>query len=80
MFAACDLILVEGDLQTSAPRLEVWRPETSQTPYCETDPKIAALISDTPPTNLSIPCCPRSDINAIASEILRLASGLKQSR
>ncbi len=45
-FSDFDLILVEGDLQTTAPRFEVWRAETGEPPYAATDSGISILVSD----------------------------------
>ncbi|MEY3459102.1 MAG: Molybdopterin-guanine dinucleotide biosynthesis protein, partial [Planctomycetota bacterium] len=41
-FQDCSLILVEGDQQTAAPRIEVWRSATNQPPLAADDPGILA--------------------------------------
>ena len=48
-FGDCDLILVEGDLQTTAPRIEVWRSVTGEAPYAFADPGILAVVTDDDP-------------------------------
>lgn len=72
MFGSCDLILVEGDLQTTAPRIEVWRSAVTELPYAAADSAIAAVVSDD-----SLPCAgqriPRSDISAVVAAVLKLA-------
>lgn len=72
MFGDCALILVEGDLQTTAPRIEVWRSAVTELPYAAADSAIAAVVSDD-----SLPCpgqrVPRSDIGAVADAVLKLA-------
>jgi len=45
-FQDCQLILVEGDQHTAAPRIEVWRDACSQPPICAEDTEIIALITD----------------------------------
>ena len=69
-FADCDLILVEGDLQATAPRIEVWRSAVSEAPYAADDSTIVAVISDDKPANLRCPVWRRDDIAQIAEKIL----------
>ncbi|MCA9035395.1 MAG: molybdopterin-guanine dinucleotide biosynthesis protein B [Planctomycetaceae bacterium] len=45
-FAHCDLVIVEGDLHTSAARIEVWRAAVSELPYAATMPEIRAVVTD----------------------------------
>ena len=79
-FADCDLILVEGDLQSTATRLEVWRSVISEQPYAATDRAIAAVISDDAASlceradGIEVPVWPRSDVGEIANQILILAA------
>jgi len=47
-FAHMDLLLVEGDLKTTAPKIEVWRAACGTTPLAEHDPSIRAVITDDP--------------------------------
>ena len=72
VFFVCDLVLVEGDTQTSAPRLEVWRAALGTPPLAESDPSIRALISDDP-LEIAIPIWPRSDMDQLVAYILELA-------
>ena len=46
MFAGCDLVLVEGDSQTAADKIEVWRACQQDSPLIATDAKILALVTD----------------------------------
>jgi molybdopterin-guanine dinucleotide biosynthesis adapter protein len=74
-FSDCDLILVEGDLQTSAPRVEVWRAATSDEPYAVGTVGIRAVITDD--EFLSDDGCAvwaRSNVAAIADRLLQLAA------
>ncbi|MFQ5731125.1 MAG: molybdopterin-guanine dinucleotide biosynthesis protein B [Planctomycetaceae bacterium] len=70
-FAACDLLLVEGDSKTGAPKLEVWRPEVAEPPIAATDSGIRAVISDDE-LELPIDVWPRRDTAALAARVLRL--------
>lgn len=72
LFADCRLILVEGDLNSTAPRVEVWRGVVSEEPYAAGDPKIAAVISDDVATGLVCSIWSRSDIAEVADRILSL--------
>ena len=72
MFNDCDLVLVEGDLQTDAPRVEVWRAEALESPIGREDPSIAAVISDDS-VDVTMPHWSRSEIGVIANGLLRLA-------
>jgi molybdopterin-guanine dinucleotide biosynthesis protein MobB len=71
-FADCDVILVEGDLHTLAPRLEVWRKAVAEHPYVAEDRLISALISDDVPTGVACDRIRRSDIHSIADFVLIL--------
>jgi molybdopterin-guanine dinucleotide biosynthesis protein MobB len=44
----CDIVLVEGDTHTSAPKVEVWRAEVGTSPLAEADPSIIAVVTDDP--------------------------------
>lgn len=70
LFNDCDVILVEGDLQTSAPRLEVWRNATGEPPYASADEGIFAVVSDDhPPVICDVIL--RKNVGRIAEFILR---------
>ena len=75
-FGDCDLILVEGDLHATAPRIEVWRSVVSEAPYAASDPSIVAVVSDDLPTGLSCPIWGRADVGQIA-DLLRQMSAQK---
>ncbi|MCA9153113.1 MAG: molybdopterin-guanine dinucleotide biosynthesis protein B, partial [Planctomycetales bacterium] len=45
-FSGCDVVLVEGDLHTTAPRVEVWRKEITEQPYATKEAGIAVVVSD----------------------------------
>lgn len=72
MFATCDLIVVEGDSQAAAPKIEVWRASMGTSPLSESDSGILALVSDDV-VGVSIPVIPRSDVSALADWIAQQA-------
>jgi len=64
-FHDCDLVLVEGDTRTAAPKIEVWRASLDTPPIAERITNVLALVSDDP-IESPIPVLPRSDLSAIA--------------
>jgi molybdopterin-guanine dinucleotide biosynthesis protein MobB len=76
IFANFDLILVEGDLQTTAPRIEVWRSVVSERPYAAEDGTIVAVVSDESPQDTSCPVWPRANIAGLANEILKFQASM----
>lgn len=74
LFADCDLVLVEGQQQADAVKVEVWRACMEQVPLAITVPGIVALVSDECYENLECPIWPRTGISAIADQILKLNS------
>ena len=69
MFAGCRLVLVEGDSQTTAPKIEVWRSELGRPPLAANDQSILAVV-----TNDKLPFAtanlPRSDVAGLSKWIL----------
>lgn len=73
-FGDCKVILVEGDLQATAPRIEVWRSVVSEKPYAADDRAILAVISDDATPGVECPVWPRGDIQQLAARILEIAN------
>lgn len=73
LFTDCDLVLVEGHLQMEGPKVEVWRAALSEPPLAATAPGVLAVVSDDPVT-ATVPVWPRSDIAAVAAQLLELAA------
>ncbi|MBL8813488.1 MAG: molybdopterin-guanine dinucleotide biosynthesis protein B [Planctomycetaceae bacterium] len=71
LFLKCDVILVEGDAQTTAPKIEVWRPESAQLPLVLENPSIHAVVSDAP-VDVPKAVWRRSEVPAIAEKLLAL--------
>jgi molybdopterin-guanine dinucleotide biosynthesis adapter protein len=72
LYADCDLILVEGDIRSPGPRVEVWRAALGRPPLACENPDILAVISDDP-APVSSACWPRRDLAGLASEMAWLA-------
>ncbi|MBC8352221.1 MAG: molybdopterin-guanine dinucleotide biosynthesis protein B [Planctomycetes bacterium] len=72
MFADCDIVLVEGNLQTTAFKVEVWRAAISEGPIAHQDASISALVTDDT-TDAEIPIWSRSDVSGIVRQLLDAA-------
>jgi molybdopterin-guanine dinucleotide biosynthesis protein B len=72
LYAGCDLVLVEGDLERPAPKIEVYRAELG-TPCLAADrPDILAVVTDDP-VDLPVAVWPRSGLAALADRVLAMA-------
>lgn len=72
-FADCELVLVEGHSQTTAPKVEVWRAgASSEGPIAETDRSIVAVVTNDP-VAATLEVWPLGDLPALARRLLRLA-------
>lgn len=69
MAEGCDLILVEGDTQTTSTKIEVWRREVGTPPLATEDKSILAIISDDDP-DCEATVWPRANIDAICQRLL----------
>ena len=77
LFESCDLVLVEGHLLARAPKIEVWRSANEHPPLALEQPSVELIVSDDQQLLYQKYGCtnrvvPRSDIEAIAAEVLRL--------
>ena len=71
-FRDCDLVLVEGDTRTSAPKLEVWRASLDTSPMLDRLPNVLCLVTDDM-IECSVPVLPRSDLSVIADFVWNAA-------
>jgi molybdopterin-guanine dinucleotide biosynthesis protein MobB len=69
LFSDCDLVLVEGDSETTAPKIEVWRAQFEIPPLINQDSSIKALVTDDS-ILLSVPILPRNQIAKISDWII----------
>ena len=70
MFTQCDLVLVEGHSQTTAPKVEVWRAANDKPPMASSDSSILAVITDDA-VDVAAPVLPRSDVASVAERLLQ---------
>ncbi len=73
IFGDCHLTLVEGDTQTGAAKIEVWRESLGTQPLACGDASIIAVVTHDVP-NCDTPVWPRADIAAVAEKILALVA------
>lgn len=72
LFTHCELVIVEGDSQTRAPKIEVWRSVVGTSPLAQTDSSILAIVTDDDPSLPSgIPVLPRSTVDQVAEWIIQ---------
>jgi len=71
-FADCHLTLVEGDTQTTAPKIEVWRRSLGSEPLAKADVSIQAIVTHDEVQYLATPILPRSNVAVVAKKILAL--------
>lgn len=71
-YETCHLVLVEGNLETGAPKVEVWRAGASGEPLARTRNDITAVITDEE-IDVSVPVWPRTGLTTLANEFLALA-------
>jgi len=63
-------VLVEGDSQTAAPKIEVWRAQVGDEPIAQSDPSVLAVVTDDP-IHGEAQILRRSDVGAMADWLLR---------
>lgn len=71
-FSSCDLVIVEGDSQTTAPKIEVWRAANQTEPLAPSDDSILAVVTDDPLTTKTA-ILSRSDVSQLANWIMELS-------
>ena len=72
MFAGCELVLVEGDIETTGTKIEVWRAAMGTVCLASEHDDIRAVVSDDRP-EVAVPVWPRADVGALAERLLALA-------
>lgn len=71
LYGDCDLVLVEGGLESESTKIEVWRSSTGTAPLAGLRGGIAAVVTDDA-TECAVPCWPRSDLRSVADRIVAL--------
>lgn len=69
LFADCDLVVVEGDSQTTAPKIEVWRAALGTAPISADNSSVLAVVTDDP-LSVHAPVLPRTDVSRLAQWLL----------
>lgn len=72
MFAGCELVLVEGDIEAMGTKIEVWRAEMGTACLATERSDIQAIVSDDRP-EANVPVWPRAGVGALADRLLALA-------
>lgn len=72
LYDGCDLVLVEGDTETSSPKVEVWQSITGQNPFAGSGLDVQAIVTDER-LESDVPVWPRSDLPSLVQRILELA-------
>lgn len=71
LFSECDLVLVEGDIETPGLKVEVWRASVGTYCLAPEHPDILAVVSDDAP-EVAVPVWARRDIPTLADRLLSL--------
>jgi molybdopterin-guanine dinucleotide biosynthesis adapter protein len=72
LFADCQIVLVEGNIDAQGTKVEVWRSASGFPCLAAERADIAAVVSDDRP-DVSVPVWPRSDVAYLADKIWTLA-------
>lgn len=71
LYQGCDLVVVEGNIDSVGPKLEVWREERGTSPLALEREDIVAVVSDdTLPEDVTTQVIPRQDLEAIVQKIV----------
>lgn len=74
LFTHCELVFVEGDSLTTAPKIEVWRSAVGTPPLAQADGSILAVVTDDDPSlPPRFPILSRSNVDELAAWILHQA-------
>jgi molybdopterin-guanine dinucleotide biosynthesis protein B len=71
LMADCDLVLVEGDQQAQAVKIEVWHQGVEERPLAENNPSIALVVSNDPVNAQETHRC--DDLQSLGQRLLELA-------
>lgn len=69
LFADCNVVVVEGDSQTSSPKIEVWRAIQQTAPLSAEDSSTQGVVADDSPP-ISTLVLPRADVPRSAQWLL----------
>ncbi len=69
-FADCDVVLVEGDVQTEATKIEVWRQDCGEPPLAARGVRVEGIVSDDP-VAVDVPVFRRAELAPLVAWIRR---------
>ena len=72
LFSDCDLVLVEGNLDSEGTKIEVWRGGFGRPPLAQDRTDITAVVTDDT-VDLPLPILPRADLEPLLDHLLDLA-------
>ena len=77
LYEHCDFVVVEGDIEASAPKVEVWRASEGTRPLVleQADIGIIAVITDDV-LQVDVPVWPRGDVSSLADRIASTATAM----
>ncbi len=75
MFADCQLVFVEGDIEATGVKIEVWRAAMGTACLAGERSDIKAVVSDDQP-QVNVPARPRADVASLADRLLALARAM----
>lgn len=70
-YSGCDIVIVEGDIETGDKKVEVWRKDTGSVPIFSEREDILAVITDDE-VQADIPVWKRSDVPKLVKNLLEL--------
>lgn len=79
LFADCDLVLVEGDVEAPMTKVEVWRANNHPYPLARERADIVAVVSDDP-LPLELPRWSRSDLVSLGENLLCLLDAIYRTQ
>jgi molybdopterin-guanine dinucleotide biosynthesis adapter protein len=79
-FAACDLVVIEGDVHGPGPKIEVWRAFLDTPPLAQERSDISAVVTNEeaqlPSLHHETPVLQRDTIDAVADLVIALAENI----
>ena len=76
LYANCDLIIVEGAIETPGNKLEVWRKELNPEPLAANRTDITAMVTEDP-INVDIPIFKHTEIDEVVKWVQENAVEMK---
>jgi molybdopterin-guanine dinucleotide biosynthesis adapter protein len=78
-YEECDLVLVEGGLDSTAPKVEVWRRVMGNKAIARERDDVVAVVTDDA-VEVDVPCWPRSNVSELADRIVALTGSPRTAK